>query len=111
MRLLGARLTIVPSEGGGMTGKLTRDMIEAARRIAQDTGAYWTAQRNTEDQLSAYHQMGEELWPQTGRRTDGFVQRVGTAASLPGLPAPFRLHPAPTPNVPLRPDNTPPPCH
>src|SRR5271157_2904797 len=31
MALLGATLTIVPSEGGRMTGKLTRDMIEAAR--------------------------------------------------------------------------------
>ncbi|HEY9552451.1 PLP-dependent cysteine synthase family protein [Allosphingosinicella sp.] len=92
MRLLGARLTIVPSEGGGMTGKLTRDMIEAARSIAQDTGAYWTDQLNNEDQLSAYHQMGEELWTQTGGRIDGFVQSVGTAASLRGIAAALRRH-------------------
>src|SRR5688500_10914725 len=38
MNVLGARLQIVPSEGGGMTGKLTRDMIEAARVIAMETG-------------------------------------------------------------------------
>ena len=31
MKALGARLQIVPGEGGGMTEKLTRDMIEAAR--------------------------------------------------------------------------------
>src|ERR1700754_1845279 len=31
MRLLGARLEIVPSEGGRMTAKLTRDMIDVAR--------------------------------------------------------------------------------
>jgi cysteine synthase len=34
MRALGAHLTVVPSEGGGMTGQLTREMIEAARQIA-----------------------------------------------------------------------------
>src|SRR3546814_18272139 len=92
MRLLGARLTIVPSEGGGMTGKLTRDMIEAARSIAQDTGAYWTDQLNNEDQLSTYHQMGEELWTQTGGRIDVFVQSVGTAASLRDIAAASRRH-------------------
>ena len=30
MKALGARLQIVPGEGGGMTEKLTCDMIEAA---------------------------------------------------------------------------------
>src|SRR5262244_3881248 len=39
MRILGAKLQIVPSEGGGMTGKLTRDMVEAARVIQEKTGA------------------------------------------------------------------------
>ena len=34
MKILGAKLQIVPSESGGMTEKLTRDMIEAARVIA-----------------------------------------------------------------------------
>mgnify|MGYP003631423751 CR=1 FL=1 len=85
MRLLGAKLQVVPSESGGMTGKLTRDMIEAARAIAEESGAYWTDQLNNEDQLSAYRRMGEEIWTQTGGRIDGFVQSVGTAASLRGV--------------------------
>src|SRR5438552_3040390 len=37
MKILGARLQIVPSESGRMTEKLTRDMIEAARIIAERT--------------------------------------------------------------------------
>src|SRR6266852_1667578 len=37
MKILGARLRIVPSENGRMTEKLTRDMIEAARIIAAET--------------------------------------------------------------------------
>src|SRR6266853_571715 len=35
MKILGARLEILRSEGGGMTEKLTRDLIEAARMIAE----------------------------------------------------------------------------
>ncbi len=84
MRLLGARLEIVPSESGGMTERLTRDMIEAARVIAAETGSFWTDQMNNTDQLAAYHELAEELWAQTSGRIDGFVQSVGTAASLRG---------------------------
>jgi len=85
MRLLGATLQIVPSESGGMTEKLTRDMVEAARIIAAQTGAFWTDQLNNRDQLAAYHKLAEEIWLQTGGDIDGFVQSVGTAASLRGM--------------------------
>jgi cysteine synthase A len=85
MRVMGATLEIVPSDSGRMTEKLTRDMIEAARVVAADTGAYWTDQMNNRDQLAAYHRMAEEIWTQTEGRIDGFVQSVGTAASLRGI--------------------------
>ena len=85
MALLGAKLRIVPSEGGRMTEKLTKDMIDAARLIAQDSGSFWTDQMRNTDQLAAYHRMAEEIWTQTGGRLDGFVQSVGTAASLRGV--------------------------
>src|SRR6266513_1579177 len=84
MKILGADLQIVPSESGGMTEKLTRDMIEAARIIAEKPGSYWTDQLNNKDQLPAYHKMAEEIWIQTDGKIDGFVQSVGTAASLRG---------------------------
>ena len=77
MKVLGARLQIVHSESGRMTEKLTRDMIEAARVIAAETGSFWTDQLNNRDQLAAYHRMAEEIWTQTGGRIDGFVQSVG----------------------------------
>jgi cysteine synthase A len=85
MRIFGAKLQIVASESGHMTEKLTRDMIEAARVVAEATGAYWTDQMNNTDQLSAYNRMAEEIWTQTGGAIDGFVQSVGTAASLRGI--------------------------
>jgi cysteine synthase len=84
MKILGAKLHIVRSEGGCMTEKLTRDMIEAARTIAIRTGSVWTDQLNNKDQIAAYHKMAEEIWIQTDGQVDGFVQSVGTAASLRG---------------------------
>jgi cysteine synthase A len=84
MQLLGADLQLVPSESGRMTGKLTRDMIAAARLVADETGAFWTDQLNNTDQLPAYHRMAEEIWSQTDGRIDAFVQSVGSAASLRG---------------------------
>jgi cysteine synthase len=92
MTILGAELQIVPSESGGMTEKLTRDMVEAAHVIAEQTGAYWTDQLNNTDQLAAYHEMAEEIWSQTGGQVDGFVQSVGTAASLRGIAEGLRRH-------------------
>lgn len=85
MRILGARLSLVPSEGGRMTGTLTRDMIAAARAITAETGGFWTDQLNNPDPLAAYHAMADEIVAQTGGRIDAFVQSVGTAASLRGV--------------------------
>ena len=84
MKVLGARLQVIHSESGHMTEKLTRDMIEAARVIAVETGSFWTDQMNNRDQLAAYHRMADEIWTQTGGKVDAFVQSVGTAASLRG---------------------------
>jgi cysteine synthase A len=92
MQLLGARLEILRSDGGGMTEKLTRDMVEAARVITERTGGFWTDQLNNTDPIAAYHQMAEEIWTQTGGRIDGFVQSVGTAGSLRGNAEALRRH-------------------
>jgi cysteine synthase A len=85
MRVFGAMLQVLPSQSGGMTEKLTRDMIEAARVVAEETGAYWTDQMNNRDQFAAYRKLADEIWRQTGGAIDGFVESVGTAASLRGI--------------------------
>lgn len=92
MQILGADLQIVPSESGGMTEKLTRDMVEAARGITKKTGGFWTDQLRNTDQLVAYHKLADEIWSQTGGQIDGFVQSVGTAASLRGTGETLRRH-------------------
>ncbi|HXV23675.1 MAG TPA: cysteine synthase family protein [Alphaproteobacteria bacterium] len=85
MTALGAELTLVPSIGGGMDEALTRSMIEAARLVAERTGAFWTDQLNNTDQLVAYHAMAGEIWEQTSGRIDAFVQSTGTAACIRGV--------------------------
>lgn len=85
MAALGADLTLVPSKNGRMDAALTHNMIEAARRIAECTGGFWTDQLNNVDQLAAYHGLGEEIWQQTGGKVDAFVHSVGTAASVRGV--------------------------
>jgi cysteine synthase A len=84
MRLLGATMTIVPSDSGRMTEKLTRDLIAAAAEIAQQTGAYQTDQLKNTDQLRAYTKFADEIWRDTSGCVDAFVQSVGTAGSLRG---------------------------
>ncbi|MEM7124238.1 MAG: cysteine synthase family protein [Pseudomonadota bacterium] len=92
MAALGAELTIIRSDAGGMNEALTRAMIDAAREIANRTGAYWTDQLNNAGQLPAYHVMGDEIWDQTGGRIDAFVQSTGTSASLRGNGEALRSH-------------------
>jgi cysteine synthase A len=107
MRLLGAALQVVRSDAGRMTGRLTRDMIEAARAVADSTGSFWTDQLNNRDQLPAYHLMAEEIWTQTGGRVDAFVQSVGTAASLRGVSEGLRRYGRPVTVVAVEPDESP----
>ena len=76
MRILGAELEVLESDGGGMTEKLTRDMVEAARVIAQAPGSHWTDQLENTAPLAAYHRMAEEIWAQTGGRIDGQRRHV-----------------------------------
>lgn len=85
MQALGAELTLVPSDHGGMDEALTRNMIETARQIRERTGGFWTDQLNNADQLGAYRVMGDEIWRQTAGGVDAFVHGVGTAASLRGV--------------------------
>src|SRR4051812_443585 len=92
MAALGAGVTLVRSNSGGMDAALTRNMIEEARKIAERTGAFWTDQLNNADQLAAYHALADEIWDQTDGRIDAFVQSTGTAASVRGVSEGLRRH-------------------
>jgi cysteine synthase len=92
MAALGAKLTLVPSEGGLTTKKLILDMIETARRLSQEPNTYWTDQLNNYDSIAGYYSLGEEIWNQTNGETDAFVHCVGTAASSRGVATVLRRY-------------------
>ncbi|MHA1977069.1 MAG: PLP-dependent cysteine synthase family protein [Candidatus Hodarchaeales archaeon] len=84
MKAFGADVTIVSSDGGGITKSLIEEMIEIARGFSREPNTYWTDQLNNDDHISGYHQLGEEIWEQTNGNIDAFVHVVGTAASICG---------------------------
>ena len=57
MAALGAALTIIKSDSGGMDEALTRNMIEAAQKIREEHGGFLTDQLNNRDQITYYHDM------------------------------------------------------
>ena len=85
MSAFGAKLTLIPSEGGLTTKKLILDMINAAEEINRGPHTYWTDQLNNTDSISGYYALAEEIWNQTNGTIDAFVQCVGTGASSRGV--------------------------
>jgi cysteine synthase len=92
MVALGARLTLVPSEGGLTTKTLILNLIEAAHRLSQTPHTYWTDQLHNHDSIAGYFPLGEEIWRQTEGKIDAFVHCVGTAASLRGVATVLKRH-------------------
>jgi cysteine synthase A len=85
MAALGAELTLVPSQGGLTTRQLILDMIEAARRMAQEPQTFWVDQLSNQDSIAGYYSLGEEIWSQTEGKVDAFVHSAGAAASARGV--------------------------
>jgi len=94
MAALGARLTLVPSEGGRTTKKLILDMIEAARALSQEPRTFWTNQLYNADAIAGYVPLGEEILRQTSGSVNAFVHAVGTAASSRGVATTLKRHDA-----------------
>ncbi len=92
MAAFGARLTLVPSEGGLTTKKLILDMIEAAREFSKKPHTFWTDQLNNTDSIAGYYSLGEEIWNETDGKVDAFVHCVGTAASSRGVATILKRH-------------------
>ena len=104
---LGARITLVKSDGGQITEQLIKTMIEVARGIAAETGAWWVDQLNNRDAAGGYEALGDEIWEQTGGRVDAFVHSVGTAHSIHGVTAALRRHRADIVTVAVEPAESP----
>ena len=92
MEALGAEISLVPSRGSGITEKVVRDMIEAARALAGLPGHWWCDQLNNHDALQGYIPLGEEIWEQAAGSVNAFVHCVGTAHSIHGATRGLRKH-------------------
>lgn len=90
MRSLGATVVEVPSEGGRTTKELIQRMIATAREVAAAPGAFYADQFNNPHAAGGYAPLAQELWEQSGRRIDAFVQSVGTAQCIKGVAAVLR---------------------
>lgn len=92
MVALGAKLTLVPYDGMGITRQVFLDMIAAAERLCAEPNTLWVNQLNNPDTIRGYESLGEEIWQQTGGKVDAFVQMVGTGASLRGVAGVLRRY-------------------
>ena len=92
MRALGARVTVVPSGGAGITETVIKRMIETAREIAARPRTFWTDQLNNHDAVAGYHALGEEIWEQSSGKVDAFVMSIGSAHCIHGVTRSLRRH-------------------
>lgn len=96
MKVFGAELHIVPSEGGKVTPELVPRMMQQARAIAASEPSYFTNQLHNTDSLKGYERIGEELVDQVDAVIHAFCGGVGTAGMVMGVARVLRrLTPAP----------------
>jgi cysteine synthase len=81
----GGELIIVPSDGGMITADLIPRMMDRARQIADEHGAYATDQFNNRDALAGYHEIVRELLEQVAEPIDEFCGGIGTGGMLIGV--------------------------
>ena len=86
MRIFGAELDIVPSEGGQITPDLIPSMMQRARTIVDsDPNTYYTNQFYNSDTLRGYEHIGSELLAQVNGPIHAFCGGVGVAGMLMGV--------------------------
>jgi len=85
MRALGANVLELPSQGGRTTRALIQQMMAKAEALSASPNCFFADQFNNPDAASGYVPMAEEIWEQSGRKIDAFVQSVGTAQCITGV--------------------------
>jgi cysteine synthase A len=84
MEAFGARVEIVPSEGGAVTPGLFDRFRERIAAMKEEPDTFWTDQFHNADALKGYGEIGVELLQQIGA-VDLFCGAVGTAGMLVGV--------------------------
>lgn len=73
------------AKGGRTTKKLIQRMIAEAKELSAAPNSFFADQFNNPDAASGYASMAEEIWDQSDRKVDAFVQSVGTAQCITGV--------------------------
>ena len=95
MKVFGAELNIVPSQGGKITPDLIPRMIQRASEIAEMENSYFTNQFHNRDSIKGYEKIGGELSEQFDS-IHAFCGGVGTAGMIMGVShALHRMNPLP----------------
>jgi cysteine synthase A len=84
MEAFGARVEMVPSDGGKVTPALFDRFRERIAILKDEPGTFWTDQFHNTDALNGYREIGVELLQQLGS-VDVFCGAVGTAGMLVGV--------------------------
>lgn len=92
MEAFGARVTMVPSHGRGITETLIKTMISTAAEISARPQHWYCDQLRNHDAVDGYLPLGEEIWEQTNGTVTAFVHAVGTAHSIRGVTKSLREH-------------------
>ena len=61
MKAFGAEVSIIPSQGKGITGDLIKAMIAKAKTLSSLPSHWWCDQLNNHDAVTGYHSLGEEI--------------------------------------------------
>lgn len=84
MRAFGAKVEVLPSEGGLITPQLRAKMQARVEELAAREDTFWTRQFSNPDNRSAYHEMAHELLRETDGKIQAFVMGVGTGGCFSG---------------------------
>jgi cysteine synthase len=84
IRLFGATVDVIPSDGGKITPDLFVKMEERVLEL-QKEGGFWTQQFENRDAFLGYGKLGKELIDQMNNKIDVFCAAVGTGGMLTGV--------------------------
>lgn len=84
IQLFGGDLEIIPSDNGRINIDLHTKMLNRAKAIAEEEGAYWTRQFENRDALIGYRNIGKEILQQMPQHPAVFCAAIGTAGMATG---------------------------
>jgi cysteine synthase A len=106
MEAFGARVEIVPSDGGQVTPALFDRFKARIAVLKEEPNTFWTDQFHNTDALDGYRNIGRELVEQLGT-IDVFCGAIGTAGMLVGVSRALKTAGLPTRIVALEPSGSP----